>query len=242
MIEKVEGVVISEKDYSESSKIINIITKEHGVIGVMAKGAKKMKSELRSVTTKLTYGYFHIYYKKDKLSTLISVDVINNFKSIKTDLQKIGYVSFISELTEQVLKQNFDNNIYPIYIGALLKINEGFDSAIITNIVELKYLDYLGIMPIIDECAICGNKTNIITISSNRGGYLCKNCVQGEVIVDDKVVKLIRMFYYVDISKISNLNIEDKIKNGVDSFLTEYYERYTGLYLKSKKFLQKINS
>ena len=78
MIEDLDGIVISEKNYSETSKIINVFTKEHGIIGILAKGAKSIKSPLRSVTTKLTYGTFTVYYKKDKLSTLKEVSIINN--------------------------------------------------------------------------------------------------------------------------------------------------------------------
>ena len=62
----VEGIVISETSYGETSKIINILTKD-GIIGCMAKGAKGLKSNLRSVTTKLTYGRFIINKKEDKL-------------------------------------------------------------------------------------------------------------------------------------------------------------------------------
>ena len=44
MIEKVEGIVINEKAYGETSKIINVITKEYGIIGIIAKGARTLKS------------------------------------------------------------------------------------------------------------------------------------------------------------------------------------------------------
>ena len=84
MITEVEGVILSITPYGETSKIINVFTKEYGLIGIMCKGAMGMKSRLRSVTDKLTYGIFNIYYKKDKLSTLVSVDVINSFKKLKT--------------------------------------------------------------------------------------------------------------------------------------------------------------
>ena len=71
MIEKVEGIVLNERDYSETSKIIYVLTKEYGYISILAKGAKQMKSPLRSVTRKLTYGTFHIYYKPEKLVMLL---------------------------------------------------------------------------------------------------------------------------------------------------------------------------
>ena len=241
MIEKIEGIIINERAYGETSKILNLITKKYGVIGVMAKGSKTMKSELRSVSGKLTYGDFNLYYKPDKLSTLISVDVIDNFKNIRKDINMISYASFILELTEQVMKQNYSDEVYPLLIASLLKINEGFDPMVITNILELKYLDYLGVMPIIDACAVCGNATSIATLSSDMGGYLCNNCRKGEPLVDEKTIKLIRMFYYVDIAKITKLDISDSVKKEINDFLDRYYDRYTGLYLKSKTFLKNLN-
>lgn len=243
-VKAVSGIVISETPYSESSKIINILTKEYGIIGVMARGARGIKSKLRSGTTKLTYATFHIYYKEKGMSTLSSVDIIDNFKNIKTDINKISFAIYITELSSQVMKHEYNIEVYNVLIAALKKINEGFDAAIITNILELKMLEYLGVKPIIDECTSCGSKTNIITISGDRGGYLCQNCRQNEYIVSDKSIKLIRMFYYVDISKISKLDISRESKKEIDMFINEYYDRYTGLYLKSKSFikdLEKLN-
>lgn len=240
MLQSVEGVILNEKDYGETSKILNVITRDYGIIGVMSKGCKTMKSPLRSVSLKLTYGYFNIYYKQDKLSTLVSVDVIDSFRTIKTDIDKISYASFLLELTEQVVKQNNDMNIYDIFIEGLTKINQGFDPLVIVNILELKYLDYLGVMPIIDSCAICGSINSITTISSNKGGYLCKNCHTNEAIVSEKTIKLIRMFYYVDVSKISKLDISEVAKKEINDFLNNYYDQYTGLYLKSKSFINNL--
>ena len=230
MIETVEGIVLNEKSYRETSKILNVLTKEYGIIGIIAKGAKQVKSPLRSVTGKMIYGNFYIVYKPGKLSTLTGVDVLNYFKHIQTDIDKISYASFLLELTE-------------LLIQALLKIEEGFDPMVITNIIELKYLDYLGVMPNLDSCSICGSKTGIVTLSSGAGGYLCKNCITHiEHEVDPKVMKLIRMFYYVDVSKIQKLEIKNHLKWQINTFLDEYYDRYTGLYLKSKSFIQNLNN
>ena len=238
-IKKVEGIVISETNYSESSKILNVLTKDLGIIGIVSKGCRKIKSNLRSVSCKLTYGNFNISYKKDGISTLISVDVIDSFNKIKTDITKISYASFLLELTEQVYKQNNHNDIFDIFIQSLIKINECFDPVVITNILELKYLDYLGVGLMLDGCTICGSE-DVVTISSKHGGYLCKECVSDEKIFSTRAIKLLRMFYYVDISKISKLELHyDTIKE-IDSFLDEYYDEYTGLYLKSKQFLKNI--
>ena len=38
MIKDLEGIILREKDYGESSKILDVFTKEYGIIGVMSKG------------------------------------------------------------------------------------------------------------------------------------------------------------------------------------------------------------
>lgn len=240
MIKEIIGIVISETNYKESSKIIKIITKE-GLVSIIAKGSRKLKSDLRISTTKLTYGTFNVYYKEDSLSTLTSVDIIDNFKNIKKDITKISYASYLLDLAVQVIKQNNNADIFNLLVDSLKKIDENFDPMIITNILELKYLDYLGVMPIIDECSICGSKTSIATISGRDGGYICNNCLTNQKLVDEKTIKIIRMFCYVDISKISKLEISDKVKLEINTFLNEYYDKYTGLYLKTKDFLKNLS-
>ena len=240
-IVKVKGIIISENPYSETSKLLNIYTEEHGIIGVIAKGAKRLKSPLRSVTSKLTYAYFMINYKEGKLSNLISADVINPFVNMKSDLLKISYASFLLELTFNVTKQSNNENLFNILESSLIKIEEGFDPTIITNILEIKYLDYLGVKPTLDSCSVCGS-TNILTLSTTKGGFVCKNCHTNEKIVDKKTLQVIRMLYFVDINKISKISIGEKTKEEIDEFIDEYYDKYTGLYLNSKKFLKSIKN
>jgi len=242
MITEIEGIILNETPYGETSKIINILTKEKGILGIMCKGAKSMKSPLRATTMPITYAKFYIYYKEDKLSTLKDVDLIDSFNNIKQDIMLIAYANYLTELTQQVAKQDFDENLFEIYANSLNKINNGLDPLIITNIVELKYLTYLGIALNLDGCVTCGNTKNIVTLDGDAGGYLCKDCYRDEKIVSPKTIKLLRMYNYVDIKNISTINIDESAKLETNYFLNRYYERYTGLYLKSKKFLDNLNN
>ena len=103
----------------------------------------------------------------------------------------------------------------------------------------LKYLDNLGVAPVLDRCLECGD-TNIATISSYRGGFVCKNCLKDEEIMSEKAIKLLRMFYLVDIKKIDKIEVNKDIIKELENFIEDYYSRYTGLYLKSKDFLNEI--
>src|SRR5574344_889058 len=182
------GIIVSQTNYGETSKIINILTVD-GIVGIMAKGCRQLKSPLRSVTEPLTYGVFELNYKEDKLSILRSVDIIDNFKTIRQDIMKISFAGYLLKLASQVAKQINNENVFNYLIDSLKKIDEGFDPLVITIILELKYLDFLGVMPMIDRCSICGSTTGIETLSADKGGYVCINCIGREKIVTDKTIK-----------------------------------------------------
>lgn len=242
MLENVEGIILNVTPFGETSKIINVFTKKYGVIGIMAKGAMSVKSKIRSASQKLTYGIFNIYYKKDKLSTLMSIDIINPLKNIKDDITLISYASYISDLVSQVIKQTNDKIIYEDFINSLLKLEDGLDPMVITNVLEVKLLDYLGVGLNLTSCIMCGNKKEIVTLSSEKGGLICKNCYQGERIIPISYVKLLNMYYLVDIKSINKLTIKKEMILEINNFLTNYYDDYTGLYLKSKNFLKTIQN
>ena len=240
-IDSFEGIILSETNYSESSKILNVLTDKYGLIGVMSKGCRNMKSKLRGVSRKLVHGTFHVYYKEKGLSTLIGVDVIHSFSNIMNDLEKISYASFMLDLTYQVVKQSEDLTIFTLLRDSLIKLEEGLPPLPLTNILELKLLDYVGAMPNIDSCSLCGSTKGIVTISADQGGYICKDCYQNEPLVSEKTIKMIRMLYYVDISSISKLDISDEVLHEINHFLDDYYDRFTGLYVKSKDFIKKVS-
>ena len=231
----VEGIVISSLKYGENSKILNILTKDKGIVGVISKGALKEKSKLRSVSDNFTYAVFHLYYKEGKLGTLISADVINYFLNIRTDIEKLGVLNYLTELTRDVYKSSNNSEIYDIFISAIIKIEEGFNPKIISNIVELKYLDYLGIGLYLDGCVECGI-TSVVSLSHSKGGYVCYRHRTNEPLYDAVFLKMIKAYYYVDINKISKLDLKEKTVKEIDNFLDVYYKEYTGLFLKSKNF------
>lgn len=235
----VEGIVISSTPFKENSKIINIFTKDMGIIGCISKGCKSIKSKLRLPSEKFAYGTFYMYYKEDGLSTLIDGDIKNHFINIKSDIIKISYLTYICELSSNVYKESNDNEVYNLMENAILKIEEGFTPKIITNILELQFLSYLGINLNLDNCVKCGS-TKVVTLSLSKGGYICAKCMENEMLINEKVLKMLRLYYYVDISKITSLDIDEKVSNEINHIIDEYYEEYSGVYLKSKKMLKTL--
>ena len=236
----VKGLVLNETNYSDSSKILNVLTSEYGLIGIISKGCRNLKSKLRGSSRKLVYGTFHFYYKENGLSTLISIDVINDYPKTIMNLESVVYASYLLDLTRQVVKQSKDSNILPLVVSSLDKIENGLNPAVVTNILELKYLDFLGVSPVVTGCAVCGKTTNIVSLSPTAGGFICKDCYQNEGYYSDKAIKLLQMYYYVDLEKITKIDVNSKVNEEINKFLEDYYDRYTGIYLNSKKMLKNV--
>lgn len=238
MLKKIRGIVVSEVPYKDSSKVLNILCEE-GVIGVISKGCKRINSPLRVISNKLTLGEYVIYYNESKLSTLKEGSILDNFNNIKNDLNKISHATYITDLVNQVMKQNADPTVFSLYLSALKKIDEGINETVVMNILEIKLLGYLGVGINLNGCAKCGSTREIVTIDPDVGGYICKNCYTNEIIYDERVRKMLRMYYLVEIDSIKELKIKDYVIDSINKFLSVYYDRYTGLYIRSKEFLDR---
>ncbi len=235
MKETIEGIILNETNYGETSKILNILTFDHGYISVMSKGSRTMKSKLRGISMKFVYASFTINYKEKGISTLIEGSIINSLKNTMTDFSKMIYLNRIVNIVKQVLKDYNDKNLFPIVRDALLKIEDGFDPKVISMIVEVKLLTFLGVKPNFLECSLCGSQ-EILTFDLNIPGSVCKNCYQESFLFSKNTLKLLNLFQNIDIFKIDKLNLtSNKIIEELEFFLKEYYEEYTGIFLEIKK-------
>lgn len=232
---KTKGIVLTETPYSETSKILNVLTEDYGLIGIISKGSKNIKNKLRGVSNKMCYAEYTINYKEKGLSTLIEGSTINSFKNIYVDMKKAMYAFYLMDLTSQVLKENNNKEIFNLLVPALIKINDNLSPELISNIMEIKLLDYLGVSLNLEECSLCGNKDDLITIDITNGGVICKDCYTDGYIMNNKALHLMQLLKRIDIKKLNQLEItDDEIFKEIDKFIYEYYTSYTGIFIKKK--------
>ena len=237
---EVEGIVLKETLYGETSKILQVLTKEYGLISVIAKGASSYKSSLRSLALPFLYAKFLINYKKDKISTLKGGKIIKLYGSGSKDIKVYAYVSYFLELTYNVLKENNDKKIFNILKDALNKIENGLNPNVIKNITEFKYLDYLGITPNLDICQKCNLIKEPYGIDGKIGGFVCSDCYTNEIRVSKNYRKIINRFRDVDINEINDIKLSKEDEDIIGLFLDEYYEKFSSLKLNSKKILNDL--
>ena len=232
---KTKGIVLTETPYSETSKILNVLTSDYGLIGIISKGSRNVKNKLRGVSNKMNYCEYTINYKEKGLSTLIEGTNIDSFKNIYTDIKKATYTFYLMDLVTQVLKENNHKDIFDLLVNALIKINNGLSPELISNIVEIKLLDYLGVSLNLNTCVLCGEEDNLLTVDLTNGGVICKNCYTDGYIMNDKALHLMQLLQKINLGKLEKLEITDEdIFKEIDKFIYEYYTSYTGIYLKKK--------
>ncbi|MCH6266517.1 MULTISPECIES: DNA repair protein RecO [Neobacillus] len=243
MLQKCEGIVIRTTDYGETNKIITLYTREWGKVGFMARGAKKPNSRLSAITQLFTHGYF-LVQKGTGLGGLQQGEVISSMRSIGEDIFLTAYASYIVELTDKCTEEKKPNPFhFELLYQTLHYMNEGFDADILVNIYEMKMLNVLGLYPILNQCSVCGSTDGHFSFSIREGGFICHRCLAKDpyhIKLSQAAVKLLRLFYYFDLSRLGNISVKDETKAELKKVISVYYEEYSGLHLKTKKFLDSM--
>lgn len=244
MFTKVEGIVIRTNDYGETNKVVTLFTKEFGKMGVMARGAKKPKSRLAALSQPFVHGLF-LVQQSSGLGTMQQGELLHSHRYIQNDLLKAAYASYIVELTDKLTEEREPNpSLFQLLSLTLQYINDGVDAEILTRIYEIKMLTIAGIAPELSCCTNCGEVESQFVFSFREGGFLCRRCAyldENAVKMSVAVSKLLKAFYYIDLKRLGNISIKQETRKELKRIITTYYDQYSGVYLKSRKFLEQIH-
>nr|WP_254119217.1 DNA repair protein RecO [Bacillus sp. FJAT-29790] len=243
VLEKCEGIVIRTTNYGETNKIVTLYTREWGKVGVMARGAKKPNSRLAAVTQLFTYGYF-LVQKGSGLGTMQQGEMIASMRAIREDIFLTAYASYIVDLTDKSTEDRKPNPfLFELVHQTLNLVNEGFDAEIISNIFEMKMLNSLGLYPVLNQCSVCGSADGHFSFSIREGGLICHRCLGKDPYhfkISPATVKLLRLFYFFDLGRLGNISVKPETKAELKKVISAYYDEYSGLNLKTKKFINQM--
>lgn len=245
MLQKYEGIVIRTTDYGESHKIVVIYTREAGKIAGMARGAKKPSSRLAGASQLFTYGHFLIQSGRG-LGTIKQAEMIASLRAIREDIFKTAYAAYIVDLLDKSTDDKESNPfLFELLSQTLQYINEGHDPDIITHIFEMKMLSVLGLYPEMQKCVMCGNTEAEFGFSLKENGLICHQCFDRDphfMPLSQKAVKLLRLFYFFDIQRLGAISVKPETKKELKNMISLYYDEFSGLQLKSKRFLDQLDN
>ncbi len=245
LLGKCEGIIIRTLDYGESARILTIYSKELGKVSVMARGVRKQQSKFAGAAQLFNHGYF-LFHIGSGMGTLQQAEVINGFRHIREDIFRTSYVTYMAELLDRAIEEKqASSSLYALFLGLLNYIDEGYDEEVLVNIFEVKMLSHLGITPELNRCVNCGATEGHFAFSIQEGGLICHHCVSEDryvMPVSVTVIKLLRLFQHIDIRRLGEVTISPDTKLELRTLINIYYDRNSGLQLKSKKFLEQVNS
>jgi DNA repair protein RecO (recombination protein O) len=244
LLYKVEGIVIKTIPYGESNTILTLYTKELGKIGVMARGAKKPKSRFTSIAQLFTYGIF-VFQKGQGLGTLQQGEALLSFRKIREDLVKTAYAAYLVELLDRHTTENeLRTDLFGWIKQALEYIDHGTDPEVITFLFEMKIMKVAGIVPELSKCVSCKTPEGDFSFSIKEGGLLCEKCSFKDpyrINISKSAARLLNMFYHFDLNRLGSVSLKKETKRELRNLFDAYLDEYSGVYLKSKKFLKQLD-
>lgn len=185
MIIKTKGIVIRSLDFQETSKIVTVLTADHGKIALLAKGARSPKSKYGyslQVMNELELVY---YFKPSRdIQTLSQTENLVKRKKMTTDydIMMLGF-----KLLEWINKIHITEHESAALFNLLSKALETLDTQEhIHNGLYGKFLlrlsQIMGYEPNYSECGFCERlfdsltADNLLGISISSGQLFCDEC------------------------------------------------------------------
>ena len=187
--EKTTAIVLRVIEYSETSCIVTMMTRTHGKITAMAKGARRPKSPFEAALDVLSVCRIVFIQKRSgAMDLLTEAKLDRRFRAGSSCLERLYAGYYVAELLN-LLTDDADPHpeLFDVAIQTIKKIDSGetktdsLDETILD--FELMALSCLGHLPLLTQCVGCGKeKTTLSRVSfgMNSGGILCQSCRRGK--------------------------------------------------------------
>lgn len=183
--EKATGLVVRTYDWSETSRIAVIWTREFGKVRVLAKGGRRLRSNFEVALDLLTVCSIVLYRKSSGgLDLLIEARVEERFPGLRRDLRAMYGGYYIAELLGEGT-QEYDPHpaLFELTLDTLRKLGAGGDVAGLIAAYEFGWLGELGLRPVLDRCAACQTQElpdGPAIFSPIAGGLVCATCAPSQ--------------------------------------------------------------
>lgn len=177
-----EATILQSFPYSETSKILRLLTPAHGVQSVIAKGARRPKSRYGGILEPFTDGVASFYYRDHRdLHTLSGFELGHPRQALGRDLVRFGAASLIAEIVLRTVSQHAAHEVFAqvrASLHALERAPEGrVEAAALAATWSL--VGTLGFAPALDRCVGCGEGLDAhadLFFDYGAGGAHCGRC------------------------------------------------------------------
>jgi DNA repair protein RecO (recombination protein O) len=180
------AIILQSFGYSETSKILRLITRTHGVQSVIAKGALRPKSRFGGVLEPFTQGTASFFLRETRdLHTLAGFELQHSRQQLGSDLVRFGGASLLAELVLRVVSEESDPALFDAVSTALDRVEQAAP-AIVQSVVLAEtwaLIAQLGFAPALEQCLTCGRgleERDEAMFDYPSGGVRCLYCAAGQ--------------------------------------------------------------
>ena len=186
------GVILQVFPYSETSKILRVLTPDLGVRSVIAKGALRPKSRFGGLLEPFTEGGLEFLLREGRdLHTLGRFDLIKSRQGVGRSLVAFAGASLIAEIILRSATEEPQSDLFEAVIEALDDITDGGESAGVRALSGVwRVVSLLGYQPQLDSCVTCGRSVQAdepTRFNVDGGGIACVGCRQRGRIIQPSV-------------------------------------------------------
>lgn len=247
--EKTLALVLKVVEFSESSCIVTLMTRDFGKIATLAKGARRRKSPYEGALDLLSISRIVFLHKKsESLDLLTEAKLERRFRSAAVDLNRLYSGYYVAELLNELTDENDPiAGLFQLASETLIAIDDGKETAFQLLQFELGALNLLGHRPMLEQCVGCGrgkqfNDLNV-QFGLRLGGILCATCRKGKTSVVSLSASAWQMLLRL-IKPDSSQPIDELGPNQgeIRQFMNQYISHHLGHRPKMQKYLATIKT
>lgn len=237
--EVIEAIILKKTVYKENDCILHIYSREYGKISVMAKGIQKMSSKNARACQELMISEMTLHVKKG-ISTLLRATPVDYLRHIRESLDSEIIANYIVEYFYRYAEENQPiEKEYEQLSLSLKALDQGYDPLLIYLLFNVFILENNGVSLDVDGCVKCGS-THVVSISLQDGGFLCEKHLEQHPVYDVKVLKAFRHIHKIPLQSIDQIHIDEETCHQLIPIIEGFVEEYTGIALKTSKFIRQI--
>jgi DNA repair protein RecO (recombination protein O) len=176
------AIILQVHAYSETSKILRLLTRTHGVRSAMARGALRPRSQFGGVLEAFSRGTATLHLKDTReLQTLSGFELSRSGQALGRDLVRFGAASLLAELALRTASETADPELYDEFAAALDALESaGADELEPVALASAWALvRRLGYAPILEACIDCDRPLDPeqdAAFDFAAGGVRCAPC------------------------------------------------------------------
>ena len=247
--EKATAIVIRTVDFSETSLVVTLFTREFGKVGALAKGARRLKSPFESALDVLALCRIVFLRKSsDALDLVTEAKLLRRFRLDARSLAGLYGGYYVAELLTE-LTDDYEPmpELFDLADATLVELAAGRNVA--TNVVrfELSTLRLLGQCPSFDFCVDCGcdlRSTGRVAFGHLDGGVLCEKCRAGHrqvATVRNQTLRTMAQLAGLEGKQDAMPTIDRRIQGELRGLLNHYMAHLLGKRPKMQRYLPMLD-